>query len=251
MPRFPTAILFDLDDTILSAYGRPEAAWMAVSEELAELIGPLTPSEISAAVRQQAETFWADPDRHRFWRQKLKDARREIVADALAGLAASGKATIAAEAGVRLADRFTAYRDEQMHVFPGAHETIDALKAAGVRLALITNGDGPGQRAKIDRFDLARRFDHIQIEGEAGFGKPEAQAYHNAQGALGTTAAETWIVGDNLEWEVAAPQRLGLYAIWHDHAGAGLPAGSTVKPDRIISALPELLDDHSNVGPPS
>ncbi len=52
---------------------------------------------------------------------------------------------------------------------------------------------------------------------------------------------ETWMIGDNLEWEVEAPQRLGIYAIWMDVHGEGLPAGSTVKPDRIIRSLTELL----------
>jgi putative hydrolase of the HAD superfamily len=50
------------------------------------------------------------------------------------------------------------------------------------------------------------------------------------------------MVGDHLEWEVAAPQRLGIFAIWHDALGRGLPAGSPVKPDRIIRSLSELLD---------
>ena len=59
--------------------------------------------------------------------------------------------------------------------------------------------------------------------------------------ALGVTAPETWMIGDNLEWEVEAPQRLGIYAIWIDVHGDGLPADSTVKPDRIIRSLTELL----------
>ena len=244
MPALPTAILFDLDDTILSAYRRPEAAWLAVADELAELIAPLTPEAVAAAVSRQAVAFWADAERHRIWRQKLGDARRQIVSSALSGLAAETRTAVSSGAAVRLADRFTAYRDEQMHVFPGAYDTLDALRSAGVRLALITNGDGPGQRAKVERFDLARRFDHVQIEGEAGFGKPEPEAYRHALAALDVEPAETWMVGDNLEWEVAAPQRLGIYAIWHDHAASGLPPGSAVRPDRIITALPQLLEDH-------
>ncbi len=52
---------------------------------------------------------------------------------------------------------------------------------------------------------------------------------------------ETWMIGDNLEWEVEAPQRLGIYAIWMDVHGDGLPEGSTVKPDRIIRSLTELV----------
>ena len=114
-----------------------------------------------------------------------------------------------------------------MFVFPGAHDAIDELKARGVKLALVTNGAAGAQRAKVERFALSHRFDHIQIEGEHGFGKPEERAYLHAMQALGVTASETWMIGDNLEWEVVAPQRLGIYAIWIDVHGDGLPAGST------------------------
>ena len=141
----------------------------------------------------------------------------------------------------RLADRFTTFREEEAFVFPGAHDAIDALKARGVKLALVTNGAADTQRAKVERFALTHRFDHIQIEGEHGFGKPEERAYLHAMQALGVTAQDTWMVGDNLEWEVEAPQRLGIYAIWMDVHGEGLPAGSTVKPDRIIRSLAELV----------
>jgi len=126
-------------------------------------------------------------------------------------------------------------------VFPGAHDAIDALRALGVKLALVTNGAASPQRAKVERFALTHRFDHIQIEGEHGFGKPEQRAYLHAMQALGVNAPETWMVGDNLEWEVEAPQRLGIYAIWIDVHGEGLPADSSIKPDRIIRSLTELL----------
>jgi putative hydrolase of the HAD superfamily len=55
------------------------------------------------------------------------------------------------------------------------------------------------------------------------------------------SAPETWMIGDNLEWEIEVPQRLGIYAIWMDAHGDGLPADTTVKPDRIIRSLTELL----------
>jgi putative hydrolase of the HAD superfamily len=59
--------------------------------------------------------------------------------------------------------------------------------------------------------------------------------------ALGVGPQETWMVGDNLEWEIVAPQRLGIYAIWYDGYSTGLPPGCEVRPDRIIRSLPELL----------
>jgi putative hydrolase of the HAD superfamily len=140
-----------------------------------------------------------------------------------------------------MAARYNAFRDEQMHLFDGAHHVVDTFRAKGVRLALITNGAALPQRAKVTRFELAHRFHHIQIEGEHGFGKPEERAYRHALTALGVDARDAWMVGDNLEWEVIAPQRLGIHAIWHDVAGEGLPEGSAARPDRVIASLMELL----------
>jgi putative hydrolase of the HAD superfamily len=65
----------------------------------------------------------------------------------------------------------------------------------------------------------------------------------HALSALDLGPKDVWMVGDNLEWEVVAPQRLGIFAIWHDPHGQGLPPGSQIRPDRIIRGLPELLED--------
>lgn len=234
-------MLIDLDDTIVSAYSNPRAVWVEVATELSSGLGALAPEEAATAILACAERFWADPEQHRTWRQQLVEARRTIVRGALLELATHGGPVIAGETALEIADRFSRYREERTHLFPGAIEAIDALRAEGVLLALVTNGAGPVQRPKIERFGLDTRFHHIQIEGEQGFGKPEERAYRHALTALRVEASEAWMVGDNLEWEVAAPQRLGIVGIWHDHAGAGLPEGTTVKPDRIIRSLSELL----------
>jgi len=237
----PRAILFDLDDTILSAYGRPEPAWLAIAEEFASQLAPLSPAEAVTEIMAQSRIFWADPGDHRYWRMRLFAARRETVARAFKALADAGRPAPSIGVANALADRFSAWREEQISLFPDAHEVIDALKARDLKLALVTNGEAGLQRAKISRFDLARRFDHVQIEGEHGFGKPEERAYQHAMEALGVRPAETWMVGDNLDWEVVAPQRLGIFAVWHDHAGRGLPDNTTAQPDLIIRALSELI----------
>jgi putative hydrolase of the HAD superfamily len=241
LPPLPRAMLIDMDDTILSAYGRPEVAWNTIANEFAGELAPLPPSEVATAVLAFARNFWANAEPA--WRLRLGEARRVTVKGGFAALAASGHRALPDDLAARLADRFTAYREEEAFVFPGAHDALDRLKALGIRLALVTNGAADTQRAKVERFELAHRFDHIQIEGEHGFGKPEERAYLHAMDALGVTPKNTWMIGDNLEWEIVAPQRLGLYAIWMDVHGDGLPEGSTVKPDRIIRSLSELLPD--------
>jgi putative hydrolase of the HAD superfamily len=110
-----------------------------------------------------------------------------------------------------------------------------------VRLALLTNGGADWQRAKIAKFDLARHFDCILIEGECGFGKPDERIYRLALGALEAEPADAWMVGDNLEWDVAAAQRAGLRGIWIDPFGKGLPPTTTVRPDRVITRIADLL----------
>jgi len=239
MTQLPRAMLIDMDDTILSAYGRADLAWRDVAGEFAGELAPLLPQQVAAAITDSGRKFWATAEAH--WRLKLDEARHEVVRGGFAALAASGQGALPADLAIRLAGRFTAYREEQMFMFPGAHDAIDAFKALGVKLALVTNGAAGTQRAKVDRFALTHRFDHIQIEGEHGFGKPDDRAYLHAMQALGVEARDTWMIGDNLEWEVEAPQRLGIYAIWLDAHGAGLPAESAVKPDRIIRSLAELL----------
>jgi putative hydrolase of the HAD superfamily len=237
----PKAILFDLDDTLISAYNRPDLAWHAIAHEFTVDLHPHKPAEIAAAINLSADVFWADPERHRVGRLELLDARATIIADAFEAMATAGYTPPGETVVQRMAARYNAYREAQMHLFDGAHHVVDTFRAKGVRLALITNGAAAPQRAKVVRFDLTHRFHHIQIEGEHGFGKPEERAYRHALAALGVDASETWMVGDNLEWEVVAPQRLGIHAIWHDVVGEGLPPGSSVRPDRVIRSLPELL----------
>lgn len=241
----PRAILFDLDDTLISAYSNPDAVWKAVIAEFEDEISVhlgegQTSADLIQALGEHNKEFWSDPERHRIWRLKMVEAKRENVIGGLKRLN-PGAAHIDLDFVHRLADRFTAYRTQKMHLFDGAHDLLDTLKARGVPLGLITNGAADMQRPKIERFDLAQRFLHIQIEGEMGFGKPEERAYLHAADSLGVSAEECWIIGDNLEWEVTAPAKLGFKTIWHDFVGKGLPAGHDARPHHIITALPQVL----------
>jgi putative hydrolase of the HAD superfamily len=242
MSKLPRAILFDLDDTLLVAFGPAQSQWRRTIAAFADRLGPLEATIVANAIHAASAELWADPGRHKYWRHRIADARRKIVADAFATLAASGHTVPPQSVGDALAAAYDALHDEELAMFPDAHQTLDRLKELGVKLALITNGAGEPQRAKVVRFALEHRFDHIQIEGEHGFGKPEERAYTHAMEVLGVGPHETWMVGDNLEWEVVGPQRLGIHAIWHDGYGVGLPPGSPIKPDRIVRRISELLE---------
>jgi putative hydrolase of the HAD superfamily len=139
-----------------------------------------------------------------------------------------------------IAERYRTRRAAGFAPFPDALDTVRWFRERGCRLALVTNGSGATQRGKVLGFGLAELFDSILIEGELGFGKPDSRVYTQALRELGVTAVDAWMVGDNLEWDVAAPQRLGIRGIWLDVRGTGVPDASAVRPDRIVRALSEL-----------
>ncbi|MEX2236568.1 MAG: HAD-IA family hydrolase [Dehalococcoidia bacterium] len=231
----PKVILFDLDDTLIDHSGNLESSWEPVLERATELIEGLNPAELRQAIREAAEEYWSDRARHREGRLDLKAARQLMVRS---GLERMG---LDPTPGNELGALYHQTREEGYGLLPGAIETLETLRERGVRLGLVTNGEALLQRSKIERFELARHFDHIQIEEEFGLGKPEEKVYLHALATLGTKPEEAWMVGDNLEWEIAAPQRLGIYAIWVDRSGDGLPADSEIRPDRIIRSVNELV----------
>ena len=236
MSARPLAVLFDLDDTILDDSSTVHSAWRTACSAAAAEVPGLTAEDLYRAIDRVRTWYWSDPERHRLGRRDLRATTRAIVRQAMAGLGLDAPALADA-----VADRYRDLREEAQRLFPGAVEMLEALRAEGVRLALLTNGAAAGQRAKIQRFDLARHFDYLCIEGEFGCGKPDPRVYRAALEALDCPAERAWMVGDNLEWDVLAPQRLGVTGIWLDRRGAGLPPGLPERPRRIIRDLPELL----------
>ena len=236
----PRAILFDMDDTLIGLDCAADEVW---SEVVAGVAGGLAGIAAVAAVEAlmaASRDFWSDPARHREGRHNIDRTRRLIAPSAFRAVGRDDDALAAA-----IGDGFEVVRARRVALFEGAVEVLEQVRAAGVALALVTNGASVQQRAKIERFGLARHFDHIQVEGEVGFGKPEDAAYRHALDALGVAAADAWMVGDNYEWEVVAPKRLGLYADWHDHWGRGIPPDATARPDRVLRRIAELADDLS------
>ena len=236
MTDTPKAILFDLDDTILSASAHRHAIMADVAARYAPSVPGVSAGDLLAALRDGAGDYWDDPARHREGRLDPTGATRAIAEIALTSLGASDAGPIAA----KIAHDYMAAQDAALKPFPGAIETLERLREMGMPLALITNGGSKGQREKVVRFDLERYFDCIVIEGEFGVGKPDERVYRHALSELNAAPEDAWMVGDNLEWEVAVPQRLGLYAVWVDWEGGGLPEGSDVRPDRIVRAISEL-----------
>lgn len=237
-PR-PLALLVDLDDTIVSDSDRVSSNWAAAVEAAAAVV-PFPAEAVLAAIEIERGWFWSDPERHRVGRTDLIGARRAIVTAALrrAAVPESGLATAVAAIVAAYGARTEADRGP----FPGALDALRTFRELGIRLALVTNGAAEIQRAKIERFELAPFFDVIVVEGEFGLGKPEPAVYAHALASLGVSAADAWMVGDNLDWDVVTPRRLGMRGIWiarGPSSVANCEMADAILPD--LSALAGLL----------
>ena len=80
-------MLIDMDDTIVSAYGRPDVAWNKVTAEFAGEFAPLSSQQVAAAIVDSGRRFWASAQAE--WRLKLPEARHEVVRGGFAALAAA------------------------------------------------------------------------------------------------------------------------------------------------------------------
>lgn len=229
-------MLIDLDDTLLASTEAGRHAMEVMARQLADEIAVPQP-RVSQAMTEASVWFWSGEERRAHARLDQAGARARIVERTLELLRCA--APVDAEA---LGRRFMAERLRSLEPIADALETVAELRRRGVRLALVTNGSAADQRAKIGRHAVDRRFDAVLVEGEVGFGKPDPRIFRLALKRLGTTAAEAWMVGDDLPWDIAGAQAVGIHGVWaRDHAATGAIGDGTVRPDRTVGTIAELL----------
>ncbi len=233
--ELPLAILFDLDDTIIAYDSVVEEMCRAVCEEYAAGKSDVDPQEMTRVVREVSNWYWNDPERHRRGRANIAAARQYIYRQAFDRLSLPEADAIAT------ADEYSRRRLEDLEPFPQAIETLDKLRDLGIRLALLSNGEAYVQRYKLDKFELAEYFEYIGIEGEQDFGKPDPRVFTTALEVMELDTEDAWMVGDSLSFDIIPAKQLGIYTVWNDWRGKGLPPESKVEPDRIINSISELI----------
>jgi HAD superfamily hydrolase (TIGR01509 family) len=123
-------------------------------------------------------------------------------------------------------------------VQPGAGEALNALRRAGLRLALASNAE-PLLRSKMSDLGLADRFDHLAISGEVGVEKPDPRFFQGALAVLGVPPDRAVHVGDLYEIDVVGARAAGLEAILVD--AADLSRDRDVVRVSALSDVPALI----------
>ena len=107
-------------------------------------------------------------------------------------------------------DGYNAYCRAPDDLFP----TLERLRADGLRLGIVTNGQVPIQEHTIAGLGLTHAFDAILISDAEGIRKPDPEIFRRALARLGVAAAEAAYVGDNPEADIAGARSAGMRTIW-------------------------------------
>lgn len=133
-------------------------------------------------------------------------------------------------------ERYLAHYRAHWRLYPDVLGCLDAL--AGRPLGVISNGDAAAQRAKLDRLEIADRFQVVAISGDIGVAKPDAGLFDHACALAGAEPGACHYVGDRVETDALAAERAGLRGIHLDRHGEKHPA---VRRITNLEELPVLL----------
>ncbi len=125
---------------------------------------------------------------------------------------------------------------------PGAIDAVRWCKEQGLRVILVTNTLSRGDEEVLrdwTRMGLGDAIDGVVSSHSVGWRKPHPAMFERALVLAGAQPSEAFMVGDNLEADVAGAKRLGMRTIWRRTAAA---AGRTPEPqpDATVDDLTEL-----------
>jgi putative hydrolase of the HAD superfamily len=126
-------------------------------------------------------------------------------------------------------------RHENFSMYEDALPVIEELRRHGIKIGLVTNG-----QRDLDEFVVHHGLEVDAKVGSKAHGrtKPHPSIFVAALAALGTSPAETVMVGDSYEDDIEGARALGIRAILLDRDGLHL--GERDRIDTLL-ALPAAL----------
>lgn len=115
-------------------------------------------------------------------------------------------------------------------------ESLSRLRAAGLRLGIVSNSDGRVEQA-LAASGLRDYFDVVIDSSLVGVEKPDPAIFRAALDALGIRPEEALYVGDLYEVDVVGARAAGIEAVLLAPSSPG-PG----KPCRIAGSIDELVD---------
>jgi pyrophosphatase PpaX len=212
------------------------SGWSAVFFDLDGTLAD-TVDLIVRCYRHMVEVHREEPIDDEFWLSSmgrpLRDQIRELVSDE--------------DEVERMANTYATYQrtihDDMVKPFPGAVETVEALKAAGTRVAIVTSKRRRMAERTLKCCGLEGAFDLVVCADDVTKGKPDPEPVRLALHTLGLSAQPERVlfVGD-APYDIMSGRAAGTRTAaveWGSYARAVLDEAG---PDYWLGSLRETLD---------
>lgn len=217
-------ILFDIDDTLFD-FALTEAN--ALHNTFMEYELPNGMADYHASYRKISHVLWSRLE-------KGEINLRDLGVERFKRLFLEHE--LKKDAGL-FSQSYLGHLGKEVHLMPGAEELCDRL--ADLQLAVITNGFGEVQHARIQNSPLFGKFQHIVVSEETGFQKPHFGIFEYAFEKLGITdKSKVLMVGDSLASDIQGGNGYGIDTCWFNPLG--IENRSAITPTYEIKDLLEL-----------
>ncbi|MGV9778844.1 HAD family hydrolase [Streptosporangium sp. NPDC003464] len=123
---------------------------------------------------------------------------------------------------------------------PGVMDGLARLRAAGWKIAIVTNGTADNQLGKIQRTGLVESVDAYALSGLEGIRKPDVGLFEIAARRCGMDlAGGGWMVGDHLVADIGGGRAAGLRTVWIDR---GTWLGQEHAADHVVTDVLQAME---------
>jgi putative hydrolase of the HAD superfamily len=211
----PTAVFFDVGNTLL----QPHPSVSHVVEEILRAAGHDRDLESIESLMPLVDEYYEDRFRadDTFWTSE------EETSDVWVGMYSLLARRLGVEDGAETLAR-AVYDEfgkaERWRAYPDVEPEIRRLRAAGVRVGIISNWDGRLE-GLLDGLGLMPLLDTVVCSATVGLHKPDPRIFELACARLDAPPGECTHVGDHFYSDVLGAKAASMHAVLIDRTGAG------------------------------
>ena len=130
----------------------------------------------------------------------------------------------------------------RLDAYPEVKDVLSALKAGGIKTAVLSNGSPEMLSSAVDNAGIADLLDDVFSVDSIGVYKPHPSVYQMAVDGLGVDATRICFMSSNA-WDAAAGANFGYRVVWVNRFGQPqerIP-GEPKHEVKTLEALPPLL----------